>query len=207
MDGLSQLDLFGDALAPLPEGMRYEAGFLSADEERELLDVISRLPLERMNYKGHQALRRVISYGGAYDFSAGRLEATEPIPAWLEPLRERIAAWAQRPAREFTQALVAEYAPGTPLGWHRDVPEFEDIVGVSLRDEAVMRFRPWPQNPAQASVKRKPEELRLRLAPRSIYLLRGPGRWAWQHSVLPTRALRYSITFRMARRSESRTPS
>ena len=46
------------------------------------------------------------------------------------------------PPAQFTQALVAEYQPGTPLGWHRDVPDFEDIVGVSLLNDAVMRLRP-----------------------------------------------------------------
>jgi alkylated DNA repair dioxygenase AlkB len=35
--------------------------------------------------------------------------------------------------------------------------------------------------------------------PRSIYLLRGPARWEWQHSVSATRSLRYSITFRTRR--------
>jgi alkylated DNA repair dioxygenase AlkB len=29
-----------------------------------------------------------------------------------------------------------------------------------------------------------------------VYLLRGPARWAWQHAIAPTEALRYSITLR-----------
>ena len=152
------------------------------------------LPFERMNYKGYEALRRVVSYAGRYDFSAGRLEATEPIPPWLAPLREAAAGWAGLPAADLTHALVAEYAPGTPLGWHRDVPDFEHIVGVSLGGEAVMRFRAWPSQPG-----RRGTGLRLTLAPRSIYLLSGPARWALQHSVMPTPALRYSITFRTPR--------
>lgn len=188
-----QLDLFGGELA-LPPGMRYEPDFLAPGEEDALLAVLSGLPLERMNYKGYEARRRVLSYGSAYDFDAGHLEAREPIPAWLAPLRERVAAWTGHPAEAFTQALVAEYAPGTPLGWHRDVPEFEDIVGVSLLADAVMRLRPWPHQPGTRA-----RDLRLVLEPRSAYLLHGPGRWAWQHSVMPTTALRYSITLRTAR--------
>ena len=90
--------------------------------------------------------------------------------------------------------LVAEYRPGSPLGWHRDAPDFQDIVGVSLLGEAVMRFRPYPPDQPK-----KGEVLKLLLEPRSIYLLRGPSRWAWQHSVTATRSLRYSITFRTSR--------
>jgi len=34
------------------------------------------------------------------------------------------------------------------------------------------------------------------LEPRSAYILRGAARWRWQHAISPTKALRYSITFR-----------
>lgn len=189
----SQTDLFGAAPPALPAGMRYEPDFLDAQEESELLRSIDGLPLAPMQYRGYTALRRVMSYGGQYDFSTGRLEAAEPMPAWLRPLQEKAARWLGIAPDRFTQVLVAEYRPGTPLGWHRDVPDFEDVVGISLLDEAVMRFRPYPpRQPPRADV------LRLAVAPRSIYLLRGPSRWAWQHSVAPTRSLRYSITLRTA---------
>jgi alkylated DNA repair dioxygenase AlkB len=185
-------DLFGEAPGPrLPDGMRYEEGFLSAAEEAALVARIEQLPLAPMKYQQYEALRRVVSYGGQYDFSAQKLDATEPIPDWLHPLRARAAAWIAVAPESFTQALVAEYRPGTPLGWHRDVPDFEDIVGISLGNEGVMRFRPYPPQPG-----RNADTLKLVVAPRSIYLLRGAARWNWQHAVSPTKALRYSITFR-----------
>lgn len=186
-----QPDLFGTAPAQLPEGMRYEPDFLAAGEESALIHTIEALPLAPMQYRGYTALRRVVSYGGRYDFSAQRLGAAEPIPGWLQPLCSRVAGWLGIEPGSFTQALVAEYRPGTPLGWHRDVPDFEDVVGVSLLDEAVMRFRPYPPRNTRRS-----DVLKLTLAPRSIYLLRGPARWSWQHSVAPTKSLRYSITLR-----------
>lgn len=190
-----QADLFGaqdTAAAPmLPDGMRYEEEFLAREEEAALVARIAQLPLAPMKYQQYEALRRVVSYGGQYDFSAQRLDEAEPIPEWLDPLRARASAWIGIAPERFTQALVAEYRPGTPLGWHRDVPEFEDVVGISLLNEAVMRFRPYPHE-----VGRKVHGLRLVLPPRSVYLLRGPSRWAWQHAVSPTKALRYSITFR-----------
>jgi hypothetical protein len=39
------------------------------------------------------------------------------------------------------------------------------------------------------------------ILPRSGYVLSGAARYAWQHSIPPTKALRYSITFRTLRAS------
>jgi alkylated DNA repair dioxygenase AlkB len=195
-----QPDLFGNRApavppAALPEGMRYEEEFLTHDEEAQLIARVEQLPLAPMKYQQYEARRRVVYYGGSYDFSAQRLQAADPIPGWLQPLLARAGAWAGIAPERFTQVLVAEYAPGTPLGWHRDVPDFEDIVGVSLLDEAVMRWRPYPHVTGKKADVRK-----VVVRPRSIYLLRGPSRWGWQHSVSPTKALRYSITLRTPRR-------
>lgn len=188
---MSQTDLFGAPPPALPDGMRYAEEFLTRAEEEALVAIVAALPLANMQYQQYTALRRVVSYGGQYDFSAQKLNEAEPLPAWLDPLRAKAGAWAGIAPERFTQALVAEYQPGTPLGWHRDVPDFEDVVGISLLDEAVMRFRPYPHVTGS-----KVKALRMALAPRSIYLLRGPSRWEWQHSVAPTKALRYSITLR-----------
>lgn len=192
----AQADLFGGGPLPqLPEGMRYEREFLSAAQEQELIEIVAAMPVKEMNYRGYTARRRVLSFGGSYDFQAQQLNEAPPLPASLEPLRTQVAGWLGVPPEAFTQTLVAEYREGTPLGWHRDVPQFEDIVGVSLLNEAVMKFRPYPpREPKKADV------IKLVVEPRSIYLLRGPARWAWQHSVAPTATLRYSVTFRTARR-------
>ena len=116
------------------------------------------------------------------------------MPGFLLPLRERAAAWAGIAPERFTNALVAEYRPGTPLGWHRDVPDYELVFGVSLAGTARMRLRRYPPvNPKKADV------IGLDLAPRSAYLLRGTARWGWQHSIAADGALRYSITFRTLR--------
>jgi alkylated DNA repair protein (DNA oxidative demethylase) len=42
----------------------------------------------------------------------------------------------------------------------------------------------------------------LELEPRSAYVLAGQARSAWQHSITPTKALRYSLTFRTLRNPE-----
>jgi alkylated DNA repair dioxygenase AlkB len=181
--------LFPDLTATLIPGYFYEPGFLTEDEEASLAREISRLPLAEAEYKQFRARRRIVSYGGRYDFASNRLHAAEPIPSFLEPLLKRAAHWAGCPPEAFTQALVAEYSPGTPLGWHRDVPDFELVVGISLLSACRMRFRRYPPEPRARSVA-------IELAPRSIYRMEGEARWGWQHSIPPTPALRYSITFR-----------
>ena len=196
---MHQTDLFGPPPTPLlPPGCVHRPEFLSVEEEAGLLAWLGGLPFTAARYKAYEARRRVVSWGGRYDFDTNTLHEAEPVPPALWPLRSRCAQWAGVPEDALQHALAAEYAPGTPLGWHRDVPDFELVIGVSLGGEGRLRFRPWPP-----TAPKKDEVVVLDLAPRSIYRLSGQARWGWQHSVAPTRALRYSITFRTRRlRSE-----
>jgi alkylated DNA repair dioxygenase AlkB len=195
---LNQGALFDDLPEPvpadLPEGLAYQPGFLSRDDEAGLIELIRALPLQAAVYKQYTARRRVASFGGSYDYDANRLLPAQPLVEALHPLRDRVAAWAGVVPAALHHVLVAEYAPGTPLGWHRDVPDHEEVFGVSLGSTAVLRLRPYPPvAPKRADV------VRLHAAPRSIYALRGPARWAWQHSVAPVDEWRWSITLRTAR--------
>jgi alkylated DNA repair dioxygenase AlkB len=175
----------------LPAGFVYESDFITQDEETALLNEIRSLTLSEAKYRVYTAKRRIVSYGGSYDFSSRELLPAGPIPEFLHPLRERIAQWSGIPDSQFMHALIAEYRTGTQLGWHRDVPDFEVIVGVSLGSECRMRLRPYPPKKGKS-----PESLSYNVEPRSIYLLRGEARWTWQHHIPPTKAPRYSITFR-----------
>jgi alkylated DNA repair dioxygenase AlkB len=155
-----------------------------------LLDAIGGLKLEEARYRDYTAKRRAASFGFEYDFSYNTVHPAAPIPGFLDSVKNRVAAWLGVAPHEIRHALVAEYRPGTALGWHRDVPNFELVCGVSLAAAARMRFRPFPPAKDRKSV------LSLELARRSAYILRGDARWRWQHSIPPTKALRYSITFR-----------
>lgn len=190
---MAQPDLF-DPPAILPEGFIYQPDFLSESDEAGLLEDIRALPFQEAQYRQWQAKRRIVSYGGRYDFTHQTLNEAPPIPQFLHSLRMRIAAWAGISPDDIHHAMIAEYRPNTPLGWHRDVPEFGQIVGVSLLGAARMRLRPYPPEPGQRAVHA------FDLAPRSIYTMSGPARWQWQHAISPTRQLRYSITFRTLRR-------
>lgn len=178
-----------DGVQAGPPGLRYEHDFIDADEERRLLEQIRTLPFLEAEYRGYTAKRRIVSYGAGYDFDANVLRPAPPVPAFLHPLRAKVAQRLELDALAFTHALVTEYVPGTQLGWHRDVPDFALVVGVSLGTPCRMRFRPYPPQRGQ-------RVFVLELAPRSMYVLAGAARWQWQHGIPPTPGLRYSITFR-----------
>ena len=189
-----QSDLFADDEVVSIPGLRYEPDFLSREDEAQLLEVIRTLPLHPAKYKEYLARRQVVSFGGSYDFDTHTLKAGKALDERLVPLRGRVAGWLGVAHERLVQVLVAEYAPGTPLGWHRDVPDFETIAGVSLGSHATLRFRPYPPDEAA-----KRHAVQLDVAPRSIYKLEGVARWAWQHCVPPVKSLRWSVTFRTPR--------
>ena len=189
----AQADLFAAAPA-YPEGLVYAADFLRRDEEGALLARLTSLPVAEAKYRGFVARRRTMHFGFGYDFTSNRLQDAPPLPAFLLPLRAKAAALANLPADAFVQGLVTEYRPGAPIGWHRDVPQFGVVVGVSLGNACRMRFRPYP--PARDWSK---HAFTLVLAPRSAYVLRDAIRWGWQHSIPDVHAPRWSITFRTMR--------
>jgi alkylated DNA repair dioxygenase AlkB len=194
---MAQISLFAGAAPPI-DGFRYQSDFLLPEEERELLARIGELPLEEARYKEFTAKRRIASFGHQYDFSSNELLPAGPLPEFLVPLRARVAEWTGIAAADYTHCLVAEYRPGTQLGWHRDVPEFEAVAGCSLAGSCRMRLRRYPH--AKGSRERA---LIVELAPRSVYALEGPARWGWQHAISPTKELRYSITFRTRARGRA----
>lgn len=186
----TELDLFG-ADPTLPEGFVYQEEIVSADEERALLMRIRELPLKEFEFHGYTGKRRVMSYGWKYDFSDRVVQKVEDIPPWLLPLRQAAAAFARLAPEQLQQALVTEYDVGTPIGWHRDKAVFGDVIGISLLSSCRFRLR--------RKVGSAWERASLMVEPRSAYLLRGPSRTEWEHSIPPVEALRYSITFRNLR--------
>jgi alkylated DNA repair dioxygenase AlkB len=182
-----------DEPAALPNGLVFLPDFIDAEEEARLLEGIRATPLREAQYKQFTARRRVASFGAGYDYDENELTPAPEIAPFLLPLRTRVAHWAGVDETEFGYALIAEYRPGTPLGWHRDVPQFEMVAGISVGGSARMRFRPYPPQPRAPT-------FTLDLPPRSAYILRDEVRWKWQHSIVATKELRYSITFRTRRR-------
>ena len=190
MTGPAQLSLFGGGPA-LPEGLEYRPGLIDPAEEAALAARLGALPFKPFEFQQYVGNRRTVSFGWRYAFDGSGLAPTEAMPEWLRPARERAAAAAGLEPDALQHALVTEYAPGAGIGWHRDRPVFGDVVGISLLAPARLRFR--------RKAGEKWERFALLAEPRSAYVLRGPAREEWQHSIAPMEALRYSITFRSLR--------
>jgi alkylated DNA repair dioxygenase AlkB len=173
---------------PWPEGFAYREEVIAPDEERELAERFALLPLTPFAFRGFVGRRRIISFGWRYDYAGRTLRSSDEIPGLLMPLRERAAEFAGVPAQSLQHVLVTEYAPGAAIGWHRDKPMFEDVVALSFLAPCTLRLR------------RRHEEgwdrRWIELMPRSAYLLRGPSRRDWEHSIAPMGELRFSVTFR-----------
>ncbi|HEY7637703.1 MAG TPA: alpha-ketoglutarate-dependent dioxygenase AlkB [Gemmatimonadales bacterium] len=178
--------------APLPEGFEYQPDFISLADEQALLPEIEKLPFTEFQFHGFVGKRRTVSFGWQYDFTDATLRRADEIPAVLNFLRDAAAEFAGIGADQLQHALVTEYGPGASIGWHRDKAVFGDVIGISLLSPSRFRFRrklgaTW-------------ERASLTVDPRSAYLLRGPSRTEWEHSIPAVESLRYSITFRSLRK-------
>ncbi|MER9614229.1 alpha-ketoglutarate-dependent dioxygenase AlkB [Mesorhizobium sp. M0207] len=185
-----QGDLFA-AADDLPEGFRYQPELITPDEEAALASQLATLPFQPFDFYGHLANRRVVGFGLRYDYDRGEVVEAPPIPGFLLPLREKVAAFARLPAETFVQVLINEYRPGAGIGWHRDKPHFEAVAGVSLL--AACSFRLRRKNGTRWDRKT------VTVDPRSAYLMTGAARNEWEHSIPPVAEHRYSITLRTLR--------
>ncbi|MEI9402916.1 alpha-ketoglutarate-dependent dioxygenase AlkB [Mesorhizobium argentiipisi] len=193
--GAFQSDLFGAPAglppASVPEGFSYQPDLIAPDEEDELVGHIQHLPLKPFDFHGHLANRQVVGFGLRYDYERRQVLEAPPIPDFLLPLRAKVAAFAGVPAAEFAQVLINEYRPGAGIGWHRDKPHFELVAGVSLLAPCSLRLR--RKNGAAW------DRETIEVEPRSIYLMAGPARNEWEHSIPPVEHHRYSVTLRTMR--------
>lgn len=187
-----QLGLFGDGPS-LPDGFKYRPDVIAPEDERALLEQIRELPFRDFEFQGYVGKRRTVSFGWHYDFNERVLRRTEDMPSFLLSLRDTAAAFAGLEPAQLQQVLVTEYDAGAGIGWHRDKAVFGDVIGISLLSPCVFRLRrkagdTWER--ASVTADR-----------RSAYLLRGPSRTEWEHSVPAVERLRYSVTFRNLRDS------
>jgi alkylated DNA repair dioxygenase AlkB len=180
-----------DVRPNLPEGFTYTPDFISAVEEERLLKNISTLELHTFHFQGFEAKRRVASYGYDWSFEKRVLTKGKAIPEMFAFLIERVAAHLGVEKTAIGELLVLEYPVGAVINWHRDAPPFDQIAGISLKSDCTFRLRPYEKlKQRRGSIKS------LLVKPRSLYVMQGESRSEWEHSTLPVKSVRYSITFR-----------
>ena len=181
----------------LPAGFRYAPDFITAGEETALVADLAGVTFSDFAMRGVVARRRVAFFGASYDAGAAPIA---PLPGFLLPLRARLASWAGLDPELFAMALVNEYPPGAPIGWHRDAPQYDLVAGVSLLGACRMKLRPYVSPAAARGTGRRAASHEIQLDPRSAYLLSGEARSRYEHHIPAVAALRYSVTFRTLRR-------
>ena len=177
--------------APQIAGFKLDEQFVTPEEELALLDRIRPLAFHEMKMRGVVARRRVLHYGVHYSFETFKASPGPPIPEFLLPLRAKAAGFAGVTAEALAEALITEYSPGATIGWHRDAAPFDIVVGISLASTCRFRFRRGKVREWQTA--------EFALPPRSAYVLDGPARREWEHSIPAVKDLRYSVTFRTLR--------
>jgi alkylated DNA repair protein (DNA oxidative demethylase) len=179
----------------LPQGFIYRPDFLSEAEEEELLKHVGQIRFSELRMRDVVARRHVAHFGWLYGYDSWRVQPGPPIPEFLDSLKTRAATLLQVEPDELVEALITEYPPGAGIGWHRDAPVFGVVIAVSLFSPCRLRLRYGSRGRASAAIV---------IEPRSAYVLRGEVRSKWQHSISPTKATRYSITFSYASLQEKR---
>ncbi len=182
---LHMFDLFD---VPIIPGLAATPDAITEAEESALVVRIDALDLSPFRFQQWTGKRLTRSFGWSYDFETGRFAPTDPIPDWLLPARAIAARVAGLEPEALVQALVIRYDPGAGIGWHKDRPVFEHVIGISLGNAAAIRFRRRTEYGF--------ERRSVPLAPRSVYHLADEVRYGWEHSIAAMEVPRWSITFR-----------
>lgn len=174
-----------------PKGFSYFPAFLSPEEENTLINVIKKIELHNMNFHGYTAHRKVASFGYDYNFTNRELIRGKEIPVEFDFLVQKISSFLQLNLTEIAELLVTEYPVGSVINWHRDAPPFDLIAGISLLADCTFKLRPHEKTKQTRSA-----TLSFPVEKRSLYVMNGPARSEWQHSIAPVKLKRYSITLR-----------
>jgi alkylated DNA repair dioxygenase AlkB len=193
--------LFENSL-PYPAGFNYYPDFLTVQEEAMLVSQIQNVSLKTFLFQGYEAKRKVASFGYDYHFSDRTLNTGDPIPSNFQSLIMKVENRLTLAEGSFRELLVTEYPIGSVINWHRDAPPFELIAGISLSSDCIFRFRPHDK-----AKQTKRSIISIPVQRRSLYVIDGQSRTDWQHSIMPVRKVRYSITLRTLRENYSRSQS
>jgi DNA oxidative demethylase len=175
----------------LPPGFSYFPSFLSEEEEQRLAHAVPGMELHPMVFRGFEAKRRVQSFGYDYNFDKRQLQKGKPVPGDFRFLITKVADFLALDTDSFAELLVTEYPEGSVINWHRDAPPFGIIAGVSLLADCRFRLRPYDKGKQG-----KRSVITVPVQRRSLYVIRDEARTAWEHSILPVKSRRLSVTLR-----------
>jgi alkylated DNA repair dioxygenase AlkB len=176
----------------LIQGLHYVTEYLDHDTHDRLLAAVDAQPWLTSVDRGVQI------YGYTYVHAKRAILRIGELPVWSQELAARLQRDGLMPALP-DQLVVNDYQPGCGIFRHLDVDVLGDVVvSVSLGSTCVMQFTHMESG----------RQEQLLLEPRSVLVLTGEARWAWQHEIPPRladtwqnrelpRARRVSLTFRL----------
>jgi len=175
----------------LPNGFVYYPNFITPQEEADLCTAIAKFALHPLIFQGYEAKRKVASFGHDWNFQTRTLTKGKEIPKEFDSLIAKVAMKLCLPNRQFAELLLTEYPVGSVINWHRDAPPFDVIAGISLLSDCVFRFRPYDKKQQNRKA-----IISFPLERRSLYVINGESRTAWEHSISAIKQNRFSITLR-----------
>lgn len=180
-----------DSSPAMPQGFAYYPAFITNEEEQQLINAISDIGLQNMQFHQYQAKRKTAGFGMGWNFINKVLTGGEPIPATFEFIINKIADFFSLDKAAIAQFLITEYPEGSVINWHRDAPPFDKIIGLSLLSDAIFKLRPL-----QKELQNRAAIISLEIKRCSLYIMEGESKSAWQHCIIPVKQTRYSLTFR-----------
>jgi alkylated DNA repair dioxygenase AlkB len=110
-----------------------------------------------------------------YDLNEHKALPADAIPDFLRETHRKVQQASGFVLVDVAQVLVTEYAPGAPIGWHKDRAFFDPVMDLSLTSACNFRLR-------RGLPDKKWKRVSLRLKPRSAYLMQGAApRMGTQH--------------------------
>ncbi|KAJ2116563.1 hypothetical protein IW146_001430 [Coemansia sp. RSA 922] len=193
-------------------GLYYIADFISEQEEQDILAHIREDEEREISTGGgsdkwHRIQERYVKhYGHSFDYQTKHVgdaakTASQQLPLWSQSFIERMSECIPAHAFEPDMLTIQRYPPGAGISFHVDShTAFTDTLAVlSMGTPVQMDFRKPGAHKAVLTS--------LDLEPRSLLLLTGEARYAWEHAIrirrtdlvngaIRERQERWSITIR-----------
>lgn len=170
-----------------PQGFHYRSNFITQQQEYHLWQFVRTLEFQEVWRSGRSPQRVTRQFGEVIDPEA-EVVTSRAIPKELKGLKTKAAKFAGLAERDLSQVLITKYPPGSGVGWHLELPHYDQVmVSVLLGFSCLLQLR--------HRVGRQIQQYERILAARSAYALRGEARYNWQHRIAASDFERYSITF------------